>query len=280
MVWDFLAEKIKAARASAQDVNDANCVVDLVAGLERTPSLSGSVMPIEELSDELFTYMIGGSETTAVSLRWAVKFLAKYPEVQRKLKAELTRMNIPSALNEDAPLTTFAELTDSQVPYLEAVCNEILRVAKVANITTRQGTHSFSFIDCKLFTNDRWVYTALCDTDILGHAIPKGTTVFFTITGTSFSETEKDRERLSALDPVRSKSSVRKFGYWGNDNEEFIPERWITEEGKFNLRAGPHLPFSVGPRGCYGQKLAVSTFEFPSSNPQRLNNFYDCRCSI
>lgn len=144
-MWDFLAEKIKAARASAQDVNDANCVVDLVAGLERTPSLSSSVMPIEELSDELFTYMIGGSETTAVSLRWAVKFLAAYPEVQRKLKAELTRMNIPSALNEDAPLTTFAELTDSQVPYLEAVCNEILRVAKVANITTRQGTNSYFF---------------------------------------------------------------------------------------------------------------------------------------
>ena len=98
---------------------------------------------------------------------------------------------------------------------------------------------------------------ALVDTQILGHHVPKGTTVIFTITATGFVETEKDRPRLEALDPVRSKTSSRKFGWWGEDVEKFVPERWLDAEGKFNIKAGPSLPFSTGPRGCYGQKLAV-----------------------
>ncbi|EGO03072.1 hypothetical protein SERLA73DRAFT_176590 [Serpula lacrymans var. lacrymans S7.3] len=237
-VWKFLESKITEARVKAQtaSVEDANCVVDLIAGLEKQDGLKDVKMPMEEFTDELFTYMIGGTETTAVALRWVVKLLAAHPDVQRRLHDELISAGIPSALDEDAPLTTFADVSSDKTPYLEAIANEVLRFCKLANITTRE---------------------ALCDTVILGHPIPKGTTVFFTITGTSFSETHRAKEIHASLDPVRSKTSIRRFRYWGDDAEKFVPERWIDAEGKFDGRAGPNLAFSTGPRGCYGQKLAM-----------------------
>ncbi|EIN09897.1 cytochrome P450 [Punctularia strigosozonata HHB-11173 SS5] len=237
-VWKFLAEKITEARIKAEtsDVENANCVVDLIAGLERQESNANIKMPLAEFQDELWTYMIGGTETTAVALRWVVKLLAAHPEKQRKLHDELVNAGIPSALDEDAPLTTFADVNSDKTPYLDAVANEILRFSRLANLTTRE---------------------TLTDTVILGHHIPKGTTILFTITGTSFSETSKDRAAQDALANVRSKSSVRRFGYWGDDAEQFVPERWIDADGKFDAKAGPNLAFSTGPRGCYGQKLAM-----------------------
>jgi cytochrome P450 len=39
----------------------------------------------------------------------------------------------------------------------------------------------------------------------------------------------------------------------------FRPERWLVEEaGKvsFNKMAGLHLTFGLGPRGCFGRRLA------------------------
>jgi cytochrome P450 len=209
-----------------------------------------------------------GSETTAVTLRWVIKFLAANPRVQHKLHGELLRAGIPSTLEDDAPLTTFADLYSDKVPYLDAVSSEVMRVSKVANITTRESKITpFPLISSTILTRIVFLPPALVDTQILGHRIPKGTTIFFTITGTGFSETEKDRARLEALDPVRSKTSSRKFGWWGDDAQSFVPERWIDAEGKFNPKAGPSMPFSTGPRGCYGQKLAVRLqWSYPSDS--------------
>lgn len=63
-------------------------------------------MPLNELKDELLTFIVGGSETTAVSVSWAVKYLARHPEVQRRIRAEVTAQ-LPG-LDERPP--TFAEI--------------------------------------------------------------------------------------------------------------------------------------------------------------------------
>ncbi|CAG8435951.1 5722_t:CDS:10 [Scutellospora calospora] len=39
--------------------------------------------------------------------------------------------------------------------------------------------------------------------------------------------------------------------YWGEDVEEFIPERWLEPE---NIPRDVYYPFSAGPRNCIGQK--------------------------
>ena len=61
-----------------------------------------------------------------------------------------------------------------------------------------------------------------------------------------------------------------KLGWKGADQksvEEFRPERWLTgPKGEFRVDSGPSLPFALGPRACFGAKMAVSTrfFTFKS----------------
>lgn len=86
--------------------------------------------------------------------------------------------------------------------------------------------------------------TARVDTSILGHAIPKGTIV---IASAGFQHTDE-----------HSHNGKRRVGYWeAGTTRQFIPERWLRLDGTFDANAGPSLPFSSGPRGCSGQKLAV-----------------------
>ena len=64
-----------------------------------------------------------------------MKYFSEYPDVQRKLHQELL-----TALNdspESRPLT-FADISGSDTPYLEATVHEILRLARVAVVSSRQ----------------------------------------------------------------------------------------------------------------------------------------------
>jgi cytochrome P450 len=179
---------------------------------------------------------------TSTTLQWTVKYLARAPEVQRKLHRELVeRLPHPGERT-----MTYKELSDTNLlPYLTAVMYEALRVSRTANQVDRDTT---------------------CDTVILGHHIPKGTHVFFTIGYTQLHESENHRAIADGLEGVRSESSRkggRKEGYWSPDDcAEFRPERWIMPDGSFNVNAGPWFPFSLGFRGCFGQKLAVKNSHF------------------
>jgi cytochrome P450 len=100
------------------------------------------------------------------------------------------------------------------------------------------------------------------DAVVLQHRIPKGTDVFFLANGPDY---------LSPGYPIdqadRSESSKathgRQVGKWSGDAaamSSFDPERWLvvdeTGEKNFDATAGPLLGFGLGPRGCYGRRLA------------------------
>ena len=46
---------------------------------------------LENLANTLFDLFLAGSETTSTTLTWAVLYMARYPEVQRKVQDELDR---------------------------------------------------------------------------------------------------------------------------------------------------------------------------------------------
>ena len=107
----------------------------------------------EELVNQLMTFLAAGHETTATSMQWALLTLCQYPEMQTRLREEI-RANLPSP--DDATSQMSAEVLD-RLPYLHAVCNEVLRVYPAVPMTRRVAEH---------------------DTSIQGHFIPKGTDVF------------------------------------------------------------------------------------------------------
>lgn len=115
-------------------------------------ALASGAFTEQGLVDQLMTFLAAGHETTASSMTWSTYLLCKHPDIQSRLRAEI-RNNLPSPHLPDAEIT--AHQIDS-LPYLNAVCNELLRFMSPVPMTMRTAKH---------------------DTDVCGQHIPKGTNV-------------------------------------------------------------------------------------------------------
>lgn len=106
----------------------------------------------ENLVNQMMTFLAAGHETTATALTWAVHCLCLNPDVQTRLRQEI-RQNLPSIDDAHASITSQAR---DCLPYLHAVCNEVLRVNPPVTLTAREAAN---------------------DTTILGTFVPKGTRI-------------------------------------------------------------------------------------------------------
>lgn len=99
----------------------------------------------------MMTFLGAGHETTSTALQWCVYVLCKHPDVQTRLREEI-RANLPpiSTENPQPPAATDID----NLPYLNAVCNEVLRYHPSVPATIRCASR---------------------DTTIIGEPIPKGT---------------------------------------------------------------------------------------------------------
>lgn len=105
----------------------------------------------DDLVNQMMTFLAAGHETTASAMQWAVYLLCLHPEVQTRLREEV-RERLPSVVSqEDA-----TALDVDRMPYLNAVCSEVLRYYPPVPMTLR---------------------VAAVDTSVAGHPVPRGTTV-------------------------------------------------------------------------------------------------------
>uniref|UniRef100_A0A7N5P6V5 Steroid 21-hydroxylase n=1 Tax=Ailuropoda melanoleuca TaxID=9646 RepID=A0A7N5P6V5_AILME len=111
---------------------------------------------------------IGGTETTATTLSWAVAFLLHHPEIQRRLQEELDRELGPGASGSRIPYRDPARL-----PLLTATIAEVLRLRPVVPLALPHRTTRPS--------------------SILGYDIPEGTIVIPNLQGAHLDETVWER---------------------------------------------------------------------------------------
>ncbi|WP_414578913.1 cytochrome P450 [Anabaena sp. CCY 9402-a] len=110
-----------------QEINERRNQVDaqsedILSLLLSARDENGQPMTDVELRDELMTMLFAGHETTAIALSWALYWVNYLPEVREKLLQELNSIDIANA---DPAIIT-------QLPYLNAVCSETLRIYPVA----------------------------------------------------------------------------------------------------------------------------------------------------
>ncbi|MGL5081025.1 MAG: cytochrome P450 [Microcoleaceae cyanobacterium] len=96
---------------------------DVLSLLLSAKDEQGEGLTDEELHDELMTLLVAGHETTATALAWALYWIHRLPNVHQNLMQEL------EPWNESSDLTAI-----SRLPYLNAVCNETLRIYPVAMV--------------------------------------------------------------------------------------------------------------------------------------------------
>ncbi|CAJ0546731.1 Ff.00g013580.m01.CDS01 [Fusarium sp. VM40] len=192
------------------------------------------------IMSELLGYLVAGHETTSAVLRWGMKYLTANQRVQVLLRESIWKA-YPKAKDENR-FPTAEEILKAHNPYLDAVVEEMLRHSRVAPVTIRQAT---------------------TDTEILGKFIPKGTTVGFLANGPGImmpSIPVNSGKRSAAARTHMYKTDLLDEA----DISEFLPERWLTtkttdagdEETVFDPSKCPSQAFGLGPRGCFGKKLA------------------------
>jgi len=122
----ILAEDVAACRRDGTQGRD-----DVLAMLVDARDEDGVPMDDEEVLDQLVTMLVGGHETTAVSLCWAMYHLLANPPVLERLRAELT------AAFGDGPVDP---ARCAELPWLAACIDESMRLSPIALAIPRHIT--------------------------------------------------------------------------------------------------------------------------------------------
>jgi cytochrome P450 len=112
---------------------------DILAMLLAARYDDGTTISDADLLDQLRTLVVAGHETTATVLVWALYRLHRNPRTLRRLRAELAQLD-PDA-EPDAALS---------LPYLDAVCQETLRLHPPVPIVLRRLTGPFTLCGVEL----------------------------------------------------------------------------------------------------------------------------------
>jgi cytochrome P450 len=170
-----------------------------------------------EVREQVLGLLAAGRDTTASLISWVFYCLVRHPRVYQKL-----RQIILEAFGSDSNTTggtiTFEKL--KSCAYLQHVMNETLRLHSVVPFNSR---------------------CARRDTTLPTGGGPDGTMPVFIPKGTEVNFSTHVLHRRRDL--------------WGEDADEFVPERW---EKKRSGTSWHYVPFNGGPRICIGQQFALT----------------------
>ncbi len=190
-------------------------------------ALRSGIFGEEELINHLMTFLGAGHETTASALSFAIYAMCRHPKVQTRLREEV-RANLPSIT--DARDITSMEI--DRLPYLAAVCSEVLRVYSPVPQTIRE---------------------AVRDTTILGQPLPKGSRLFLAAWGTNL-DTSLWGPDGGEFKPERWLVQGAEDGLGGTaPNVKAASIGGATSNYAF-------MTFLHGPRSCIGQSFAKAEF--------------------
>ncbi|OAX37779.1 cytochrome P450 [Rhizopogon vinicolor AM-OR11-026] len=185
-------------------------------------------MTEEEMLAQMRTILFTGHETTSTTISWALLELAKNPEMQSRLRAEIRETEATMHKRGDAEST----IADFDMPYTAAVIKEVLRFSPAAYHIYRYATQDDILpLSQPITTRFGKVIQEL--------PIPKGTRIV-----TSIAAYNRNKD------------------LWGEDAHMFNPERWLDgaakEKKATSLGVYSNLmTFGSGVRACIGWRFAV-----------------------
>ncbi|KAL7414051.1 cytochrome P450 [Mrakia frigida] len=224
-------EKTRQKIRGGGEIDGVKSMIDIIVRKEASNG-EGEVMPEDELRDELTAFMFAGAETSSTTQLWVRSFKTTRDLVNPSLKFRVYQVLKFLSENPEVQKRLHDELAralpspDDRAPTLDEITPDLTPYFEaVVQECSRlaQAVHS----------TDR---QALVDTTLFGpngeeYAIPAGTGIFL-LTGWA--------TRHQYL-----------------DSEEFRPERWLDEKGRFDATRVWSASFGGGTRMCYGYKIAL-----------------------
>ena len=117
------------------DENNIRDLVDLfIAEMKKHENGTNSSYNYRQLLAVFWDLLGAGTETSSTTIRWAILYLINYPEIQDRLRADIT-----NTIGNDR-LPRMSDI--KHLPYVEAFILETLRVASVAPLGVPHGVES------------------------------------------------------------------------------------------------------------------------------------------
>ncbi|KAI0056668.1 cytochrome P450 [Artomyces pyxidatus] len=182
-------------------------------------------MPDDEIIGQMASLIFAATDTTSTALSRIIHLLSMHPEVQNKLRKELTDAYAAAGNNE----LGYDELVE--LPYLDAICRETLRVYPPLNFIVRVCSKDVSIPLSQPIQTTAGPISSLF--------IPRDTSIWIGI-------------RFLNCDP----------NIWGPDASEWKPERWLSPHPQSVSDAripgiySNMMTFIGGGRACIGFKFS------------------------
>ncbi|KAI0649221.1 cytochrome P450 [Trametes meyenii] len=182
-------------------------------------------LPDDELVAQISAFILAGVDTTSNALSRILHLLALNTEVQNKLRYELT-----DARERYGEAIPYDELM--QLPYLDAVCRETLRLYAPVTMMSREA-------HCDTVVPLAEPVRGMDGSLLHQIAIPKGTNLVLNVQACNTNKT-----------------------LWGDDADEWKPERWLKpfpsalEEARVPGIYANLMTFGGGSYSCIGFKFS------------------------
>ncbi|KAF8556350.1 cytochrome P450 [Imleria badia] len=228
----------KKTRIIEGEKSGTGCTEKDLLSLLLKSNLATDLPPDQRISDEdilhtINTFMFAGSDTTSLALTWTLLLLARHPEIQTRLRAELLSI---------VPSTPLSRLTAEEIESLHTVLSDHHYLNNVVRESLRLVPPVHSSL--RVATRDDEIPTSypvhLRDGSISDHRsiyIRKGDFVHVPVEAFNL---DKD--------------------IWGDNAWEFDPERWDHLPEAVEALPGLYsnlLTFSAGPRSCIGMRFSM-----------------------
>ncbi|KAL8798926.1 MAG: hypothetical protein Q9182_006273 [Xanthomendoza sp. 2 TL-2023] len=224
------ARHFKQSRATVRALVDwyvDRAVEQAATKSEKEPSTSSGFVILDELAkltddklwlrNETLSLLLAGQGPTASLIVWLFYHLARNPSVYHKL-----RLVILEELGTESGVEHITLHKLRACGLLQNCIHEALRLGSVVPNTAR---------------------SAACDTTLPHGGGPEGTDPVFVPKGSIV---------FLAMFSLHHRADI-----WGEDVEEFKPERWDGRDRTWEFN-----PFGGGPRACIGQQFAITEVSY------------------
>ncbi|KAM4574935.1 cytochrome P450 2J6-like [Fundulus diaphanus] len=188
-VKDFIREELDQHKKNWDPSERRDYIDCYLQEIQTNKEQDGNTFDEENLIMCVLDLFVAGSETTSTTLRWAFLYMAKYPEIQEKVQAEIDRVIGQSRqpCMEDR----------ANLPYTDAVIHEILRMGNIVPLALPHSTNK--------------------EVRLGGYTIPTGVLIIPNLASVLFDE--KEWESPSTFNPGHFLNAEGKF----TRNAAFIP---------------------------------------------------------
>ncbi|XP_050701057.1 cytochrome P450 2L1-like isoform X8 [Eriocheir sinensis] len=136
---EIMEEAVREHRASLDPASPRDVLDEFLLEMENRKDEPNSVFNEQDLIKTIFDLFAAGYDTTSNMTRWIILHMAHRPAVQRRVQEELDRVVPRDTLPSHAHR--------QQLPYLDAVLNEVLRVSLVAAIGVPHAAAHDTYLD-------------------------------------------------------------------------------------------------------------------------------------